>query len=939
MSQVSGINLIENTPPESKTVEVQTDNDDIEPLNPSKSEPKTTSHAETNGLAPSSVDNDTAQTAEGDDAHLKTGNGYVNEAMVIEPEETASPNEAGASELQNGTAAGTSEAADMNSLHVKVDEKTGKPESFTVDCGTDHLLQASRSPTMRTTRQILQTLDYTKEVQAKQELLSFVKEVTVMLDLTEDGALEELLDPLLKELIAHEHAVSLEQARRAIFTDGCPYFPSSSVQSFNSFEDSGRQYVFDESWLALGAGIQSLRHRRVGVARLKTPVNMGLHRTSVRYIFLVIAPNAERGLKSARATAHLSGSLFANAEFRNELHDIADVGTFKQALIKRAQVVTSEILDKGDASHHHVPGLDDVKFCRLGSGIYKDLKRRLPYYWSDYKDGITAENGLVGGCETLRRLASAVLFLYFTCFFYTLALGDLYYIDTHGYMGVKEAIVGGAIVGVAYSLFGGQPMSIILTTAPLALYTKVIYKVSKKHHVDFLEMYFAVGCWTTFFLILYALFNASRLMKWATRSIDEILGLFVAMSLLKESVMDIHEEFDRHYRCSTHDGAHTEAPHHQNATIEPPHVTTGENTINSSLSLTTVGHELMTVLGGATEDHGGGSSHDVVDGHTVVTECSPEISVLFIMLVLMTTWLGIVLYRLKDSPFLPPTLRYLLSDQALGITVIFFSFVGSYCFRAITVPQWQYREGVLFRLPTFGSMDYKLWLGASGMAFPLSLLLFLENNLTSLTVNAPANKVKKGTAYHWDLLFLAILNFFMSMFGFPMVHAAVPHSPMHVRILADTEERIDFGYLHTMIVKVRETRLSSLIASIAVAVSLLMLPMPLKYIPKPVLTGVWVYLALQTFIGNHFFQRLTLLFTEKSAYPTDHHVRRVPERTMHLFTFIQILQLVLLCAFGLATNIYMKMAFPLILLLYIPFRQLVLPIFIKREYLLWIDCH
>lgn len=59
-------------------------------------------------------------------------------------------------------------------------------------------------------------------------------------------------------------------------------------------------------------------------------------------------------------------------------------------------------------------------------------------------------------------------------------------------------------------------------------------------------------------------------------------------------------------------------------------------------------------------------------------------------------------------------------------------------------------------------------------------------------------RLKKGSAYHWDLLVVAVVNGFLSIFGLPWVHAALPHSPFHVRALADVEERVDRGHVFEM---------------------------------------------------------------------------------------------------------------------------------------------
>ena len=43
---------------------------------------------------------------------------------------------------------------------------------------------------------------------------------------------------------------------------------------------------------------------------------------------------------------------------------------------------------------------------------------------------------------------------------------------------------------------------------------------------------------------------------------------------------------------------------------------------------------------------------------------------------------------------------------------------------------------------------------------------------------------------------VSLLNAGMSLCGIPWVHGALPHSPLHVHALADTEERVDQGHVH-----------------------------------------------------------------------------------------------------------------------------------------------
>ena len=58
----------------------------------------------------------------------------------------------------------------------------------------------------------------------------------------------------------------------------------------------------------------------------------------------------------------------------------------------------------------------------------------------------------------------------------------------------------------------------------------------------------------------------------------------------------------------------------------------------------------------------------------------------------------------------------------------------------------------------------------------------------------------------------------------------------------------------------------------------------------------------------------------QAAYPPNHYIRCVPQRRVHLFTGLQMLQLAVMCAFGFSPIAYLKMVFPVIILLLLPIR-------------------
>lgn len=143
------------------------------------------------------------------------------------------------------------------------------------------------------------------------------------------------------------------------------------------------------------------------------------------------------------------------------------------------------------------------------------------------------------------------------------------------------------------------------------------------------------------------------------------------------------------------------------------------------------------------------------------------------------------------------------------------------------------------------------------------------------------------------------------------------------------------------IVRVRETRVTQIVSHILIGLSILLVPYPLAYIPTAVLDGLFLYMAITSLSGNQMFERITLLFMEQvmcivierrvqadtlfaqAAYPPNHYIRRCPQRKIHLFTVCQLTQLGIMCFFGFSPWAYVKMVFPVIILLLLPVRSAV----------------
>ena len=82
-----------------------------------------------------------------------------------------------------------------------------------------------------------------------------------------------------------------------------------------------------------------------------------------------------------------------------------------------------------------------------------------------------------------------------------------------------------------------------------------------------------------------------------------------------------------------------------------------------------------------------------------------------------------------------------------------------------------------------------------------------------------------------------------------------------------------FVFFFCSVVKVRETRLTGFLSSSLIALSLLMLPIPLTLIPTPVLDGLFLFMAMTSLYGNQMFERALLLVTDQVGRISNSFVR------------------------------------------------------------------
>ena len=68
--------------------------------------------------------------------------------------------------------------------------------------------------------------------------------------------------------------------------------------------------------------LPSLQRRKVAIARLKHPANLGRTSQEIRFFILVLAPMREKGTKNALETARTFATLLADIECRQKLLEV-----------------------------------------------------------------------------------------------------------------------------------------------------------------------------------------------------------------------------------------------------------------------------------------------------------------------------------------------------------------------------------------------------------------------------------------------------------------------------------------------------------------------------------------------------------------------------------------------------------------------------------------
>ncbi|TWU50780.1 PTS system fructose-specific EIIABC component [Rubripirellula tenax] len=318
---------------------------------------------------------------------------------------------------------------------------------------------------------------------------------------------------------------------------------------------------------------------------------------------------------------------------------------------------------------------------------------------------------------------------------------------------------------------------------------------------------------------------------------------------------------------------------------------------------------------------------------------SHEKALLALVLAVGTFYIAMTLARIRTSRYLLPWIREFLADFGPSIALVVMIIVAwslgdSDTLETLSVSRDASDGGDRSLLVDLASVPMWIKFAAAGPAALATVLVFLSQNITARLINSPENKLTKGDSYHLDLAVVGGLIGVCSLFGWPWMVAATVRSLAHVRALAVVEGVVNRAK-QAEVIHVLENRVTGVAIHLLIAGTLLALPL-LQYVPMAALYGIFLFMGFSSLRGIQFIDRLGYLFMDSALYPINHYTRRVPTRTINLFTLIQLVCLVVLCIINVTPYGPIQILFPVFIALLVPVRAM-LDRFFNSDHLAFLD--
>ncbi|KAK4814754.1 hypothetical protein QYF61_026731 [Mycteria americana] len=325
-------------------------------------------------------------------------------------------------------------------------------------------------------------------------------------------------------------------------------------------------------------------------------------------------------------------------------------------------------------------------------------------------------------------------------------------------------------------------------------------------------------------------------------------------------------------------------------------------------------------------------------GHLLGTSCQyvPDVTLISFLLFGGTFLSCTTLKRFRSSRYFPVGVRKLVSDFAVILAIL------ASCAVDISLgletpkllvpselkPTNPARGWIVF---PFGANPWWVCLVSTVPAVLVTILIFMDQQITAVILNRREYKLQKGAGFHLDLLCVSLLMVVTSATGLPWYVSATVISLAHMESLRKESATSAPGE-HPEFLGIREQRVTGLAVFVLMAVSVFMAPI-LKHIPMPVLYGVFLHMGVAALNSIQLMDRVRLLLMPAKHQPDLAYLRHVPLLRVHLFTVIQLLCLALLWVLK---STMAAIIFPVMLLALVGIRKGLERVFSPHD-LSWLD--
>ena len=201
--------------------------------------------------------------------------------------------------------------------------------------------------------------------------------------------------------------------------------------------------------------------------------------------------------------------------------------------------------------------------------------------------------------------------------------------------------------------------------------------------------------------------------------------------------------------------------------------------------------------------------------------------------------------------------------------------------------------------------------------------------------------LRKPAGFHWDLFLLGLTTFVAGLLGLPYPNGLIPQAPFHTSSLCVTRDVADEGDTNKgktvrvadHVVEQRVSNFAQGLLTLGTMTGPLLIVVHL--IPQGVLAGLFFIMGVQALQGNGITLKLLFLARDRKLTQASDPLKRI-QRRLAVWVFV-ILELLGFAAIFAISQTIAAIGFPVIILLMIPFRSFIMPLWFRHEELLALD--